>query len=60
MRDMRRSSWAGGNTNIDWRGARDCLAWVKDRIEGRMGWLNQDAVGVLRKLYNGRVIDVES
>ena len=52
------SSWAGGNTTIDWRGARACLAWVKDRIEGRMGWLNQDAGGILRKLYNGRLVDV--
>lgn len=60
MREMNRLSWAGGNTNIDWRGARDCLAWVKDRIQGRMGWLNQDAAGTLKKLHNGRVIDLDS
>ena len=57
-------AWSEGETPwqqecpIDWWGARACVAWAKSRMEGRIGWLVQDGVGVLRKLEEGRQIDV--
>ena len=37
--------------------ARVCLGYVRQRLEGRIGWLVQDASGVLEKLIEGRVIE---
>ena len=44
---------------MDWNGARVCLMWARQRIEGHIGWLVQDGVGILQKLVNGRVIQLE-
>ena len=48
--------WQEGKA-MTWPGARACLAYVRQRIDGRIGWLVQDACGVLGKLIDGRVID---
>lgn len=55
---MQHTAAGGVHEQIDWRGARACLAWVKDRIERRIGWLNQDAAGTLSKLLDGRQIEM--
>ena len=46
-------------TQLDWTGARASLAWVRKRIQGRLGGMLEDAVGVLGKLLDGRVIEAE-
>lgn len=42
---------------MDYVGARACLAYARDRMQGRLGWLTQDASGMLGKLVEGRIID---
>ena len=49
-------AWQEGRA-MSWGGARACLAFVRQRIDGRIGWLVQDACSVLGKLIDGRVID---
>ena len=44
---------------MEWKSARVCLAWTRRHMTGRLGGLLEDAVGVLGKLFDGRVIDVE-
>ena len=49
-------AWREGQ-GIGWNSARACLAYARQRIDGRIGWLAQDASGVLGKLIEGRVVD---
>lgn len=49
-------AWLEGRA-MSWGSARACLAFVRQRVDGRIGWLVQDACGVLGKLIDGRVID---
>ena len=46
-----------GSRGMNWGSARACLAYAKQRIEGRIGWLVQDSSGTLSKLIDGRVVD---
>ena len=48
--------WLEGRA-MSWGSARACLAFVRQRLDGRIGWLVQDACGVLGKLIDGRVVD---
>ncbi|KAL9083302.1 MAG: hypothetical protein Q9159_005865 [Coniocarpon cinnabarinum] len=46
-----------GARGMSWGSARACLAYAKQQIEGRLGWLIQDSSGVLSKLVDGRAVD---
>lgn len=51
----RAALWAA--SALEYLGARACLAYVRRRMDGRLGWLVQDGCGTLGKLVEGRVID---